>query len=81
MTRSLFPTIKVSCKGAIKVEVEEKRENGNKKKKEAMDKRKGEEMRAAALKGLASKLITVNCCYLTKMNEHKLHFRRMLVFC
>lgn len=35
---------------------EEKREKGNKKKKEAMDKRKGEEMRAAALKGMASKL-------------------------
>ena len=60
---------------------EEKSEKGNKKKKEAMDKRKGEEMRAAALKGMASKLITVNCSYLTKMNEHKLHFRRMLVFC
>ena len=60
---------------------EEKREKGNKKKKDIMDKRKGEEMRAAALKGMVSKLITVSCCYLTKMNEHKLHFRRMLVFC
>ena len=59
----------------------EKREKGNKKKKEAMDKRKGEEMRAAALKGMASKLITVNYCYLTKMKGHRQHFRRMLVFC
>ncbi|XP_067035116.1 uncharacterized protein [Acropora muricata] len=32
---------------------EEKSEKGNKKKKEAMDKRKGEQMRAAALKGMA----------------------------
>ena len=61
---------------------EEKREKGNKKKKEAVDKRRGEEMReAAALKGMASKLITVNYCYLTKMNGHRQHFRRMLLFC
>lgn len=41
--------------------VVENREKGNKKKKEVMDKRQGEEIRVVVLKRMVSKFIIINC--------------------